>query len=95
MTFTSDTNIPEIPDHSIVIEVLELVGDVCLPLVLRIVEGLGIEYLGELLKSTFADSATPVSDCRICLQVGKTIIERSDPVIERTVTHNIMNGLIS
>ena len=60
-----------------------MVDDVCLPLVLRILEGLGIEYLCEPLKSMFADSTTPFSDFRIYLQVGKTIIEKSDPVIER------------
>jgi hypothetical protein len=59
-----------------VVEILELVGDVFLLLVLQILEGLGIEYPCELLKSTFADSATPVSNCRICLQVRKSIIEK-------------------
>ena len=54
-----------------VVEVLELVGDIFPPLVLRILEGLGIEYPCELLKSMFADSTTPVSDCRICLVQGK------------------------
>ena len=61
-----------------------MVGDVCLPLVLRILEGLGINYPCEPLTSMVADFATPVSDCRICLQIGKSIIVESlsDPVIE-------------
>ena len=56
-----------------VVEVLELVGDISLPLVLRILEGLGIEYPCESLEGMLPDSTTPVSDCRICLQVEKGI----------------------
>ena len=78
VTFTSDTETyPRFRVTVNVIEVLELVGDVCLPLVLRILEGLGIEYPCEPLKSMFANSATPVSDCRIRLQVRKSNLERS------------------
>jgi len=60
-----------------VVEVLELVGDISFLLVLRVLEGLGIEYPCEPLKSMFANSAMPVSDCRIYLQVRESIIERS------------------
>lgn len=83
MTFTS--NMETYPRFWVtvsVVEVLELVGDVCFPLVLRVLEGLGIEYPCEPLKSMFADSATPVSDCRICLQV---MIEKGFRAIERKV----------
>jgi hypothetical protein len=50
-----------------------LVGDVFLPLVHRILEGLGIEYPCESLKSPLADSATPVSDCRICHIINRVV----------------------
>ena len=77
MIFTSNTETyPRFRVTVSVVEILELVGDVFLLLVLRILEGLGIEYPCESLKSMFADSAMPVSNCRICLQVRKSIIEK-------------------
>ena len=59
-----------------VVDILELVGDVFLPLVLGTLEGLSIEIPCESLKRILANSAMPVSDRRICLQVKKGIIAR-------------------